>query len=148
LFYYLFPYLFADWSHVSRATLPPIPCQSRHVLQKTNPLSVLFRDPYLCESYQKGFSQIPGKVFQENHAPVVSDRTLHLLLAIKTEFKLSSVQFDIVTAFLYGELEEELWMAIPNGYPEFKKEKHNKIVDPKTQCLRLIKAISARKTMV
>jgi Reverse transcriptase (RNA-dependent DNA polymerase) len=63
----------------------------------------------------KRFSQIPGNDFQENHAPVVSDTTLHLLLAIKTAFKLSSGQFDIKTAFLYGELEEELWMAISDG---------------------------------
>jgi Reverse transcriptase (RNA-dependent DNA polymerase) len=38
----------------------------------------------------KGFSQISGKDFQENRAPVISDTTLHLLLAIKTAFKLSS----------------------------------------------------------
>ena len=89
----------------------------------------------------KGFSQIPGKDFQENHAPVVSDTTLHLLLAIKTAFKLSSGQFDIETAFLYGELEEELLMAIPDGYPEYMKEKHNIVIAPKTQCLKLTKAI-------
>jgi Reverse transcriptase (RNA-dependent DNA polymerase) len=69
----------------------------------------------------KGFSQIPGKDFQDNHAQVVSDTTLHLLLAIKTSFKLSSGQFDIETAFLYRELEEELWMVIPDGYPKYMK---------------------------
>jgi hypothetical protein len=48
---------------------------------------------------------------------------------------------DIETAFLYGGLEEELWMAIPNGYPRYMKEKHHIDVDPKTQCLKLAKAI-------
>jgi Reverse transcriptase (RNA-dependent DNA polymerase) len=32
-------------------------------------------------------------------------------------------------------------MAIPNGYPEYMKEKHNIDVYPKTQCLKLTKAI-------
>jgi Reverse transcriptase (RNA-dependent DNA polymerase) len=92
-------------------------------------------------SEQDGFSQICRKYIQENNAPVVSDTKLHLLLAIKTACKLSSGQFDIETTFLYGELEEELWMAIPGGYPKYMKEKHNIIVDPKTQCLKLTKAI-------
>jgi Reverse transcriptase (RNA-dependent DNA polymerase) len=89
----------------------------------------------------KGFSQIPGKEFQRKHALVVSETTLHLLLAIKTEFNLSSGQSNIETAFLYGELKEEVWMEIPDGYPKYTKEKHNIIVDPKTQCLELPNAI-------
>jgi hypothetical protein len=32
-------------------------------------------------------------------------------------------------------------MAIPNGYPEYMKENQNIIVDLKTQCLKLTKAI-------
>jgi Reverse transcriptase (RNA-dependent DNA polymerase) len=62
----------------------------------------------------KGLSQIPGKDFQDNHAPPVSDTILHLLLTSKTAFKSSSGQFNIETAYLYGELEEELWTAIPD----------------------------------
>jgi hypothetical protein len=38
---------------------------------------------------QKHFSQIQGKDFQENHAPVVSDTTLHLIMVIKTMMKLT-----------------------------------------------------------
>ena len=77
---------------------------------------------------------IPEKDFQENHEPVVSDTTLNLLLAIKTAFKLSSGQFEIEAAFLYGEFGEEQWMAIPDGYAEYVKEKHN--INPKTHCLK------------
>jgi hypothetical protein len=71
---------------------------------------------YQARCVAKCFSQIPGKDFQENHAPVVSDTTLHLLMVIKTILKLEAQKFDIETAFLYGKLEEELWMAIPEGY--------------------------------
>jgi Reverse transcriptase (RNA-dependent DNA polymerase) len=96
---------------------------------------------YRARCVAKGFSQIPGKDFQENHAPVVSDTTLHLLMVIKTMLKLEAGQFDIETAFLYGELEEELWMEIPEGYPKYLLEIHNKVIDPKTHCLLLTKAI-------
>ena len=96
---------------------------------------------YRARCVAKGFSQIPGKDFQENHAPVISDTTLHLLLVIKTIMKLDAGQFDIETAFLYGLLEEELWMTIPDGYIKYLKDKHGKTIDPKTHCLKLKKAI-------
>jgi hypothetical protein len=63
---------------------------------------------YRARFVAKGFSQIPGKDFQENHAPVISDKTLHLLMVINTVLELEAGQFDIETAFLYGKLEEDL----------------------------------------
>jgi hypothetical protein len=50
----------------------------------------------------KGFSQIPGKDYQENHAPVIMDTTLHLLMVIKTVLQLEDGKFDIERVFLYG----------------------------------------------
>lgn len=38
---------------------------------------------YRARTVAKGFSQIPGKDFQENHAPVVHDTTFHMILVIK-----------------------------------------------------------------
>jgi hypothetical protein len=43
---------------------------------------------YRARLVAKRFSQIPGKVFQENYAPVTADTTLHFLMVIKTLFKL------------------------------------------------------------
>jgi hypothetical protein len=31
-------------------------------------------------------------------------------------------QFDIETAFLYGDLEEKLWMDLPDGYVDYIQE--------------------------
>ena len=93
----------------------------------------------------KGFSQIPGKDFQENHAPVITDTTTHLLLVLQTILHLSTGQFDIETAFLYGDLEEELWMEIPDGYIQFLNETYPQNsysnMSAKTHCLLLTKAI-------
>jgi hypothetical protein len=96
---------------------------------------------FRARTVAKGFSQIPGQDFQENHAPVVSDTTFHLILGLKILFKLDAGQFDIETAFLYGELEEELWMEFPQGYQDFLKDKHKKDVDASMNCLHLKKAI-------
>jgi hypothetical protein len=59
----------------------------------------------------------------------------------KTMLKLEAGQFDIKTACLYGKLEEDLWMAIPEGYERYVKEKHKKDINTKTHCLKLTKAI-------
>jgi Reverse transcriptase (RNA-dependent DNA polymerase) len=91
---------------------------------------------YRARCVAKGFSQVPGKDFQENCAPVIANTTLHLLLVIKTIMKLHAGQFDIETAFLYGKLEEELWMETPDRYTKYLLEKHNKTVDTNTHSLK------------
>jgi hypothetical protein len=78
---------------------------------------------YRARTVAKGYSQIPGKDFQENHAPVVHDTSFHLALVQKIVHKLSSRQFDIETAFLYGELEEEIYMDFPDGYENYLNER-------------------------
>jgi hypothetical protein len=55
--------------------------------------------------------------------------------------QLEARQFDIETAFLYGKLEEDLWMIIPEGYERYVKEKHKKDINATTHCLKLTKAI-------
>ena len=96
---------------------------------------------YRARTVAKGFSQIPGKDFQENHAPVVNDTTFHLMLVLKLLLKLYAGQFDIETAFLYGDLDEELWMELPEGYCEFIKEVYGDIISADTHCLLLLKAL-------
>jgi hypothetical protein len=62
-------------------------------------------------------------------------------MVIKTLFKLEAGQFDIETVFLYGKLEEDLWMDIPDRYAKYFQEKYDKQLNNKTNCLNLTKAI-------
>lgn len=41
--------------------------------------------------------------------------SLRVLLAIITKDDLELVQFDVRTAFLYGELQEDIHMEVPEG---------------------------------
>jgi hypothetical protein len=70
---------------------------------------------YQARTVAKGYSQIPGKDFQENFTPVINDAFFHLILVLIILMGLEVEQFDIETAFIYGELDEEIWMELPDG---------------------------------
>lgn len=63
----------------------------------------------------RGFLQREGIDFSETFAPVIRYDSLRVLLAIATEKDLELKQFDVKTAFLYGQLQEEVFMEIPEG---------------------------------
>ena len=68
-----------------------------------------------------GYSQaVPGVDFSENYAPVVDDITIRLVLVLRTANDWSSEIIDVETAFLYGDLEEEIYITIPKGLEEYK----------------------------
>jgi len=89
----------------------------------------------------KGFSQVPGVDFTQNFAPVINDVTFRLALTYKLIYGLDSNQFDVDTAFLYGELEEEIYMELPEGYVEFLEEIGIKGITYEDFCVLLLKAI-------
>jgi Reverse transcriptase (RNA-dependent DNA polymerase) len=64
-----------------------------------------------------------------------------MTLVFKIIYKLLTGKFDVETAFLYSELVESIWMQLPEGYVDYLKEVHNKIIDPSLYCLKLLKAI-------
>jgi Reverse transcriptase (RNA-dependent DNA polymerase) len=96
---------------------------------------------YRIRAVAKGFSQIPGKDFQEHHSPVVHDTTFCVVLVQKLVYNLHSRQFDIVTAFLYELLYEEIYMEFPDGYEKYLKEHHCKNISSKTHCVLLLRAL-------
>ena len=69
-----------------------------------------------------GYSQIPGVDFSDNYAPVVNDITFRMLLIVLIFFALSAKIADVETAFLYGTLEEEIFMECPPGMPEAQED--------------------------
>lgn len=77
-------------------------------------------DRYKARLVARGFSQVYGLDYKETFAPVVNSNSIRLLLAYAAVEKLKLGQFDVKTAFLYGELEEEIYMEPPEGIDEGK----------------------------
>ena len=63
----------------------------------------------------KGFLQKYGVDYFETYAPVAKLTTVRVVLAIAVHRKLYLHQLDVKTAFLYGCLKEEIYLAIPDG---------------------------------
>ena len=61
----------------------------------------------------KGFLQIPGIDFDETFSPVAHFETVRLLLAVSALEDWEIKVLDVKTAFLYGSLDEELYMEQP-----------------------------------
>lgn len=70
---------------------------------------------YKARLVAKGFLQKPGIDYEETYSPVAKLSTIRIVLAVGVRRGLYFHQLDIKTAFLYGELEENLYMEIPDG---------------------------------
>ena len=69
-----------------------------------------------------GYGQIPGVDFSDNYAPVGNDVTFQIVMVLRLMYGFHAVLLDVETAFLYGKLEEEIYMEIPSGYKEVYQE--------------------------
>ena len=76
---------------------------------------------YRAKLVVKGFAQKEGIDFNEIFSLVVRLTTVRTVLAICATFDLHLEQLDVKTAFLHGELEEEIYMQ-PGGFEERGKE--------------------------
>ena len=70
----------------------------------------------------RGFSQIYGVDYLDTYAPVVKLASIRILLAVAAIYGLEIHQMDVVTAFLAGDLEEEIFMGQPEGFEVGTKE--------------------------
>lgn len=63
-----------------------------------------------------GCRQIHGLDYNETFAPVVTLTTIRTVLALVAVLDLELEQMDVVTAFLNGDLNEDIYMSIPAGF--------------------------------
>ena len=57
----------------------------------------------------KGFSQKEGIDYNEIFSPVVKHSSIRVLLALVAQFDLELQQLDVKTAFLHGDLRDNLY---------------------------------------
>ena len=73
-------------------------------------------DHFKARLVAKGYSQTVGVDYGETYAPTAKMDSIRTLLALAAAEDSEMIQFDVKTAFLYGELSEELYMNLPTGY--------------------------------
>lgn len=64
----------------------------------------------------RGFEQEYGIDFTETFAPVAKFVTVRILFALAAKHNWEIEQMDVVTAFLNPELQDEVYMELPEGY--------------------------------
>ena len=77
---------------------------------------------YKARLVVKGYSQKKGVDFEEIFSPVVKMSSIRTILSLAACHDLEVEQMDVKTAFLHGDLEEELYMEQPEGFIAQGKE--------------------------
>ena len=119
------------WRKTNRKMIPSIRC-----LIGNKWISKIKRDgTYRATLVALGYSQIPGVDCTDNFAPVAHDVSFKISLARMMVEKLDSLGMDVETAFIYGEIDEEIFMKSSVGMEE---------IDPGSSsedCYQLVKGI-------
>jgi hypothetical protein len=101
------------------AQLPPgrkaVGCRWVFLVKKKSDGSI---DRYKARLVAKGFSQRPGFDFDETYASTVKWATLRAILAFAALEDLEIESIDISSAFLNGDIDAEVYMQQPEGFPQ------------------------------
>ena len=62
-----------------------------------------------------GYTQVPGIDFTEAYSPVINDVVFRIMIILQMVWKLKAKIIDVETAFLHGDLKEEIFMDCPQG---------------------------------
>jgi Reverse transcriptase (RNA-dependent DNA polymerase)/Integrase core domain len=91
---------------------------------------------YKARLVAKGYRQIQGIDYEETFSPVAMVKSIRILLAIAAYYDYEIWQMDVKTAFLNGNLTEDVYMSQPEGF-----------VDPKNKgkICKLLKSIYGLK---
>ena len=77
---------------------------------------------YKARLVAKGFTQREGIDYSDTFSPVSKKDSLRMILALVAHFDLELQQMDVKTAFLNGDLEEEVYMKQPEGFSSSEGE--------------------------
>nr|CAE05066.1 OSJNBa0094P09.5 [Oryza sativa Japonica Group]CAE05129.1 OSJNBa0079F16.21 [Oryza sativa Japonica Group] len=73
-------------------------------------------EKYKARLVAKGYTQKEGEYFFDTYSPVARLTTIRVLLSLAASHGLLVHQMDVKTAFLNGELDEEIYMDQPDGF--------------------------------
>ena len=99
------------WTKVKRTRIP----EGRRCVKHKWVLEIKRNGTFRARLVACGYSQVPGIDFTEIFSPVCNDITFRIVLITMILWKLEGLIFDVTTAFLTGDLEEEIYMECPEG---------------------------------
>jgi len=71
---------------------------------------------YKARLVAKGYKQIHGIDYDKTYFPVAMLKSIRILLATAAHYDYEIWQMDVKTAFLNGNLEEDVYMTQPEGF--------------------------------
>ena len=83
-------------------------------IRKRNEKNEIIR--YKARLVAQGFSQRPGIDYEETYAPAMDAITFRFLISLVAKENLDMRVMNVVTAYLYGSLDNDIYMKIPEGY--------------------------------
>ena len=86
----------------------PIKCRWRYVIKADG--------RFKARLVAKGFTQVQGIDYEETFSPVSRYESIRYILAHTALLDWEIEAMDVKTAFLYGELKEEIYMEQPEGF--------------------------------
>ena len=102
------------WRKIDNAKIP----ENRRLIGNKWVFKIKRDGTYRARLVALGYSQIPGVEYTDNFTPVAHDVSFRIALARMMVEKLDSLVMDVETAFLYGDIEEEIFMKSPVGMEE------------------------------
>lgn len=70
---------------------------------------------YKARLVAQGFSQKPGVDYEDTYSPVMDTTTFRYLISLAVSERLDMRLMDVVTAYLYGDLDKDIYMKVPEG---------------------------------
>ena len=101
-------------------------------------------DKYKARLVARGFTQEHGIDYTETFAPTVQLTTVRLLLAYAAANDWEIHQIDVIAAYLHAELDEELYMELPDGYEVLGDTRFAGVQD-RSRVVRLLRALYGLK---
>ena len=100
------------YSLVPRSTVPP----GQKVISTKWVFKIKPNKMYKARLVGQGWNQVPGQDCGSTFAPVCRLQSIRMVLAIAAEMDWEVRQLDVKTAFLYADIEEDVFVAEPPGF--------------------------------
>jgi hypothetical protein len=81
-------------------------------------------EKYKARFVARGFSQVEGIDYEETFAPVAQYTSIRTIIALAASMGWKLHQMDVKTAFLNGEIDEEVYIKQPEGFVIHNEKTH------------------------